>query len=189
LLRVPGIHNVENALHALSLCAVMGAQPPASVKALSMFRGIERRLQWVGNFRGMDIVDDYAHNPAKIEAAWKTVQPYYRHVIGVWRPHGFGPLAAMREALEALFPRLCRSSDHLYLLPPYYAGGTARREITSEMLAETLLRRRVPVCVVPDYATLEKELRRLAEPGTVALIMGARDPDLPLFCRKLASGK
>ncbi len=186
-LAVPGLHNVENAVHALAMCEAMGVPRLAAAKALALFKGIERRLQWVGTVRGMDIVDDYAHNPAKIAAAWRTVQPFYRRVLAVWRPHGFGPLAAMRDALLDLFPALCRPSDRLFLLPPYYAGGTARREVTSEQIAERLSARGVCVCVVPEYRMLETELRRLAEPGDVALVMGARDPDLPVFCRQLAT--
>jgi UDP-N-acetylmuramate--alanine ligase len=188
-LAVPGVHNVENAVHALSLCVAMGWPLPEAARALASFRGIERRLQWVGTFRGMAIVDDYAHNPAKIAAAWETVRPYYRRVLAVWRPHGFGPLAAMKDALSDLFPALCRPEDRLFLLPPYYAGGTVARTVTSEELAERISARGVAVFVVPDYATLERELQALAEPEAVALIMGARDPDLPLFCRRLAAAR
>ena len=65
----PGAHNARNALLAAELCAQMGYAPEKIAEALSRFGGIQRRLERVDCGGSIRVVDDYAHNPAKIEAA------------------------------------------------------------------------------------------------------------------------
>lgn len=185
---VPGRHNAENALQALTLCAALGYAPEAAVRALASFRGIVRRLQGAEiGARGVAVIDDYAHNPAKIEAAWRTVAPHYGRVLGVWRPHGFGPLAAMMDELAALFPRLCAGGSRLFLLPVYYAGGTAHARVTADELADRVRKAGAPVVCCSSYDALETALLAEARAGDAVLVMGARDPELPVFCRRLAA--
>jgi len=80
---------------------------------------------------------------------------------------------------------LLRPEDRLYLLPVFYAGGTATRSISTEDLVHDLQQRHVPVEGVSDYAALIQRLREEARPGDVILCMGARDPELPVFARRL----
>jgi UDP-N-acetylmuramate--alanine ligase len=182
---VPGRHNAENAFQALTLCVAMGYDLAKAAAALAGFKGIARRLQTAGTAGGITVVDDYAHNPAKIEAAWSTLRPHYRHILGVWRPHGFTPLAAMADALTDLFPRLCGSGDRIYLLPVYYAGGTVKAKVTSADLAARLRGQGVAAEVCQDFDALEQALVRDAGAGDAVLVMGARDPELPGFCSRL----
>ncbi len=182
---VPGRHNAENAFQALMLCEAMGFDRARAAEALLSFKGIGRRLQTMGTAGGVTVIDDYAHNPAKIEAAWATVSPHYKRVLAVWRPHGFGPLSAMMEALTELFPRLCASENRLYLLPVYYAGGTAQASVSADDLAARLRLAGVRVEVCAAFSALEQALVRDARAGDAVLVMGARDPDLPGFCRTL----
>ena len=184
---LPGRHNAENALQAVLLCEMLGYAAVDIARALAGFRGIKRRLELVGTVRDITVIDDYAHNPAKIEAAWQTVKPYARRVLGVWRPHGFAPLAHMMESLAELLPRLCTNEDELLLLPVYYAGGTAQRSVSAQDLADRLAGRGVRVSVVTSFEELDRRLTASARPGDTILCMGARDPDLPLFARRLVA--
>ncbi|MFO7536222.1 MAG: Mur ligase domain-containing protein [Kiritimatiellia bacterium] len=182
---VPGRHNAENAFQSLALAAAMGFDPGRAAAALAGFKGIGRRLQTVGTAGGITVVDDYAHNPAKIEAAWITLAPQFKRILGVWRPHGFGPLAAVASDLVELFPRLCQGGSRLYLLPVYYAGGTAKASVSSDDLAARLIRAGVPVEVCGSYEALERALIQEGREGDAVLVMGARDPELPGFCARL----
>lgn len=182
---LPGAHNVENAWLAVVLGRRLGLAPAALREALSTFRGIERRLECVGEAGGVTVVDDYAHNPAKIAAAWNTMAEKHRRVLGVWRPHGFSPLAAMLPDLEVALTGVMRPEDRLWLLPIFYAGGTARRTVSSDDLAARLKQAGRCANVVDSYEGLEKELRGTAEEGDVILVMGARDPNLPRFARTI----
>ncbi|MBM4036790.1 MAG: hypothetical protein FJ291_34075, partial [Planctomycetes bacterium] len=180
-----GRHNAENALLAVMLCERLGHPLDRIAAALGGFRGIRRRLDLAGTARAVTVIDDYAHNPAKLRAAWEAVAPYYARVLAVWRPHGFGPLAKMFDDLKALFADLGPHCERLYVLPVYYAGGTASAALTSADLVAALASAGVPAELVPDYDALIRRIAALARPGDVVLSMGARDPGLPALARRI----
>ena len=185
--RQPGAHNALNALLAAELCAQLGYAPEKVAAALARFGGIQRRLERVDAGGGVRVVDDYAHNPAKIAAAWAAVAAPGKRVLGVWRPHGYGPLRAMRAPLADAFASACRPSDRLWLLPVFDAGGTADRTVNSAELAARLQARGVAAALAGNYDELGAELVRTAHAGDTILIMGARDPHLPVFAREIAA--
>lgn len=182
-----GAHNVENALQAAVLCQRMGFDLARIRDALSRFRGVQRRLEKVGESAGVAVIDEYAHNPAKIAAAWRAVSPYYSRVAAFWRPHGFKPLDSMFDELAAMFTEVCRPQDRLYLLPVYYAGGTVSKLRNSDALVASLQARGVPAVEVPDYEALMEAMLREVRSGDVVLGMGARDPGIPEFARALVA--
>jgi len=185
-LAVPGAHNVLNATAAWAAGVDLGAPPEALAAALGRFTGTRRRFEERGVAAGVRVVDDYAHNPAKIAAAWAAVAAPGNRVLGVWRPHGFGPLRTMLEPLANAFANVCRAQDQLWLLPVFDAGGTADRSINSGTLAARLEARGVFVATAPDYEWLGATLAATARAGDTILLMGARDPYLPVFARAMA---
>ena len=182
-----GAHNAENALQAALLCRRMGFALKPIRDALSQFQGIQRRLERIGEVAGVTILDEYAHNPAKITAAWRAVAPHYRRVLSFWRPHGYKPLSLMFDDLVRTFTELCRPDDKLYLMPVYYAGGTVSKQRDSDELVEKLYACGVPAIWITDYEVLMAEMMRQAREGDVVLCMGARDPGIPQFARDLVA--
>jgi len=183
---VPGRHNAENALQTAVLCERLGYPLPEIARALAGFRGIQRRLELIG--RGaVAVYDDYAHNPAKIAAAWRTLKPHYRRMTGVWRPHGFGPLRQMMDDLVTTFGRELRGDDQLHVLPVYYAGGTADNRVNSDTLVERLRAAGVRVHLDADFPAAESRIAAEVLPGDAVIVMGARDPELPRAARRLAA--
>ena len=180
-----GRHNVENAVHAIRLCEARGHSLEEIAEALRGFRGIRRRLEVAGSAAGVTVLDDYAHNPAKIRAAWQAVAPYAERVVAVWRPHGFGPLAKMYDPMRELLAEMVAAGVVAYLLPVYYVGGTAAAATTSTMLADDLAEQGTPVHLVAGYGEVADRIIADARPGDVVLIMGARDPDLPALARRI----
>jgi UDP-N-acetylmuramate--alanine ligase len=183
---MPGRHNAENAFVAVSVCRTLGVAPARIAEALASFRGVHRRLERVGTRGGVTVIDDYAHNPAKIEASWTAVAETARQVIGFWRPHGFAPLALMKGELADAFARACRPDDRLFILPVFYAGGTATASFTAEDFVHMLAGRGVPAGHVAGFAELRRALVGAAASGDTILGMGARDPELPRFAVALA---
>ena len=183
-----GKHNLENALCATRLCNELGMDMGRVRDAIMQFKGIERRLEIAGSIEGITVIDDYAHNPAKIAAALSAVSEKFGTVHAFWRPHGFTPLAQGLEGFATTF------TDHwginggsVFILPVYYAGGTVERKISSEDLVERLNSTGVPAMLVPDYITLKNKLEQCAASGDAILGMGARDPELPLFAKRLVA--
>ncbi|HRT04862.1 MAG TPA: Mur ligase domain-containing protein [Kiritimatiellia bacterium] len=183
----PGAHNALNALAAAELCAQLGYAPERIAAALARFGGIQRRLERVDAGGGVRVVDDYGHNPAKLAAAWTAVAAPGNRVLGVWRPHGYGPLRAMLDPLADAFASVCRPQDKLWLLPVYDAGGTTDRSIQSDALAAKLRVRGVAAELAANYDDLGAALAGAARAGDVILTMGARDPRLPAFAREMAA--
>ncbi|MEI6219284.1 MAG: Mur ligase family protein, partial [bacterium] len=119
---LPGRHNVDNAVQAIALCELLGFSTALMVEPLAKFQGIERRLQFVGRLSGATVIDDFAHNPAKIRASWQTVAPHFRRILAVWRPHGFRPLEFMQDELVETIADVCRPGDEFAVLPVFFAG-------------------------------------------------------------------
>lgn len=181
-LPVPGAHNVENALAALAACEALGVPLEAMAAPLAAFQGVARRFQVLGIARGVTVVDDFGHNPAKvaasIRAAHLQVEAHGGRVLAVFQPHGFGPLKFLRADFVAAFARELAPQDRLWFLEVFYAGGTAAREICSTDVVGDLVAAGVAAELAPDRAWLAERLALEAKAGDVILVMGARDPSL-----------
>ena len=180
---LPGAHNRANAFLALAMAVALGAPLERLAAALETFPGVERRLQRVGDCAGAVVYDDYAHNPEKLAAMWRTLaEAYPKGVAVLWRPHGYGPLRKMMDALAAMFAQMKRPQDELLLLPVYDAGGTADRSVNTDVLAARIAGARM----VSDLNEAETVLRKLAPAVGAIVTAGARDPGLPVLARRLA---
>lgn len=184
-LPVPGAHNVANALAALGACRALGVPLAELAAPLAAFQGVARRFQVLGSPRGVTVVDDFAHNPAKVQAALRTAKLRSGRVLAVFQPHGFGPLKFMREELVAVLAEESRPQDRFWMLPVFYAGGTARRDISSEEVVADLAARGVVAEAAPDRDTLGGRLAAEAREGDLILLMGARDPSLGPWAREV----
>ncbi|MDZ8117850.1 Mur ligase domain-containing protein [Pontiella agarivorans] len=181
-----GKHDEENAATALELCVKLGLNETDVRKALSAFKGIERRLEIAGKTNEITVIDDYAHNPAKMASALSSIADRFGTVHAFWRPHGFGPLAqSLADFTEVFSNHWKKSGGSIFILPVYYAGGTVTRSVESADLVDRLNSAGVPAVAVADYPALKSELETAARPGDAILGMGARDPQLPLFARHL----
>lgn len=180
-----GQHNAENARLAVVVARKLGVPSDKIIRALAGFRGIHRRLEVVARRGGITVFDDYAHNPAKIAASWRAVAERSERVVGIWRPHGFGPLSLLFDELADAFASACRPQDHIFILPVFYAGGTAKKTDDAMRLVEVLKARGVQADHAENYFDLRMKIAPSLNPGTSVLGMGARDPDLPIFLHEL----
>ncbi len=178
----PGAHNLENACAALAAALAMDCDAGEVIEALRSFPGVSRRFEVVARTdEGLRVVDDYAHNGAKIAAAVAAAQAGAERVLCVFQPHGFGPARQLRPELRELLPSLLRRQDRWLYLPIYYAGGSVTQDISSVDLA-----RDAGVDAVEQRTDALAWLAERAAPGDTVLIMGARDPGLGSFARALA---
>jgi UDP-N-acetylmuramate--alanine ligase len=184
-LPVPGLHNVENALAAVAACRRAGVTLPACAKALTAYQGVSRRFERVGSSRGVDVIDDFAHNPAKVAAALAAGHLRAPRVLAVFQLHGFAPARFMKtEFLDAFAAGLAKD-DVLWLPEIFYAGGTAAKDVSAADYARELKARGKDVRFFADRAAIPADAAREARSGDLVLLMGARDPSLPRFARDL----
>ncbi len=184
-LPLPGSHNLENLRGALCVCEHFGCAGPVLADAVKAFEGVARRFALTGTAQNVHVIDDYAHNPAKIAAAVSAARGISERIIAVYQPHGFGPTRFLRDEYIAIFRSVLRRHDSLYLLPIYYAGGTAKKDISSVDIIAGLGPVPFSAQAVGDRGELLTGLQTDVRSGDCILVMGARDPSLPALVRKI----
>ena len=184
-LPVTGRHNVENALAAIAACRKAGVSLSDCAKALAGFQGVSRRFERVGLSRGVEVVDDFAHNPAKVAAALAAAHLRAARVLAVFQLHGFAPARFMKAEFLDAFAASLAPDDVLWLPEIFYAGGTAAKDVSSADYARELKARGKDVRFFKDRAAISPDVAREARSGDLVLLMGARDPSLPRLARDL----
>ena len=167
-LRVPGVHNVKNALAAAAASIALGVPARAVEEGLNAFRGAGRRLEHKGSFHGAEVFDDYAHHPGELKALLDTARTLgYERVICAFQPHTYTRTAALFDD----FAEVLKKPDVTLLAEIFAARETNDIGISSRDLAE-----QIPGAEY--YATLPEvtaRLRELARPGDLILTVGAGD--------------
>jgi len=184
-LPLPGSHNLENLRAALCVCEHFGCEPKALADAVKNYEGVARRFSVIRTKQNVHVVDDFAHNPAKIAAVVSAARGLSGRILAVYQPHGFGPTRFLKDEYIATFRTAFRQHDSLYLLPIYYAGGTAQKNISSKDIIHGLDPVSFNAQAVHDRDELLTKLKADAKPEDCVLIMGARDPSLPALVKKV----
>src|SRR5215472_13566894 len=184
-LEVPGLHNVANALAALSAAKVCGVPLAVAAAYLGEFSGIRRRLEVVGAANGITVLDDFAHNPDKISATLETLHAFSGRLLLMFQPHGYGPIRLMRNALVSCFANGLRDEDVLVMPQPVYFGGTVDRSVGSDEIVGEIQRSGRKAFAFPDRGGCGDMLVELARRGDRIVVMGARDDSLSQFAHDL----
>ncbi|MEQ1497990.1 MAG: Mur ligase family protein [Novosphingobium sp.] len=185
-LKLPGRHNLANALAAIAACNAAGVPVAEAVHALSSFAGLARRFDIVGtSAAGVTVIDDFGHNPEKCAATLKTLKAHPGRVIAFFQPHGYGPLRQMGHELAETFARELGPDDLTILCDPVYFGGTVDRSEGSERIVRLIGEHGGKAEYVPSREDCGARIAAVAQPGDRIVIMGARDDTLSLFAKDL----
>jgi UDP-N-acetylmuramate--alanine ligase len=138
-LRVPGAHNVSNALAAVAVGLDLGLSFESIRNGLEAFAGVDRRFQMRGEVDGVTVIDDYGHHPTEIRVTLETLRRYSgtRRTLVLFQPHRF----TRTQALWDDFSRAFHLADVLLLTDIYAASERPIPGITSERLAEAIAER------------------------------------------------
>ncbi|MDH7485467.1 MAG: UDP-N-acetylmuramate--L-alanine ligase [Anaerolineae bacterium] len=170
-LRIPGRHNVANALAALAVADHLGIPFDVAAEALAVFAGAERRFEHKGESHGIIVIDDYAHHPTEIRATLAAARQRYpgREIWAVFQPHTYSRTGALLEEFAASFA----DADHVIVTDIYAARERDTLGISAVQVVERM--------VHPDARhigglreTADFLLRRL-QPGDVLITLGAGD--------------
>jgi UDP-N-acetylmuramate--alanine ligase len=174
-LQVPGTHNVENALAAIAIARSLGVQPAVIRDAVEEFRGCGRRFELLGNWRGVTLIDDYAHHPSEIRATLRAAREMFapRRIWAVFQPHQLARTRALFEQFAASFG----DADRVVI-----AGIYAARERAGELACATGQELAAAVAghsrdsrYFPQLGTIIAHLEATLEPADVLVTMGAGD--------------
>ncbi len=186
-LPIAGRHQVENALAAIGAATLAGVPLAECAASLRHYRGVARRFERVGARGGVEVLDDYAHNPMKIEVTIRAAQLRSPRVHVLFQPHGFGPTRFMRTELIARLAACLRPADTMTFAPIFFAGGTVVKDISSADLAADLERAGHAALAPAGRQDFRGFLAENAQSGDVVLVLGGRDPTLSSFAREVVS--
>ncbi|MEQ1930656.1 MAG: Mur ligase family protein [Parvularculaceae bacterium] len=184
-LKMPGRHNVSNALAALAASVAAGVSFADAAAALSDFAGVKRRLEFVGERNGVTVIDDFAHNPDKIAASLRTLHEFPGRLLILFQPHGFGPLKKMRAEFVQCFAENVGADDILVMPDPVYFGGSTDRSVSSRDIAADVVGAGRRAQRFETRAECGEALLAEGRAGDRIVVMGARDDTLSQFAAEL----
>jgi len=172
-LRVPGVHNVYNALAATAVGLDLDLEFAAIAAALGEFTGVARRFQVLGEAGGITVVDDYAHHPAEIQATLNAAKTGFgQNLIAVFQPHRY----TRTQALLPEFFTAFYQADQLFVTEIYPAGERPIPGVRGEQIAQGAREHsHKNVHFVPAKEELPERVLAVARPGDMVLVMGAGD--------------
>lgn len=177
-----GLHNVENALAAIAVAKKIGLNLHICAEALKEFTGIERRMEIVGKIENTVVIDDFAHNPAKIKSAINTLKEISNKITILFQPHGFKPLDFMKNEFIDVLNETLNNNIEFYITEPYYSGGTITTQISSKYIVDKINKPNV------HYLAKREEFFdkvKLTKEPNIIMIAGARDNSLKDFAKEV----
>ncbi len=173
-LRVPGRHNVLNALAAVGVGLDLDVSFATIQQALAGFAGVQRRFQVRGRAGDVTVVDDYGHHPAEIRATLAAAKAGFEaRVVCVFQPHRYTRTFHLyREFLTAF-----NEADVLLVMEVYAAGEPPMPGVSAEALARDIRAHghRDVTYVGADKAAVVEHLVQVTRPGDLVLTLGAGD--------------
>jgi len=172
-MHIPGAHNVANALAAVAVGLELDVPYATIHQALKTFRGVIRRFQILGQYRGATVVDDYAHHPTEVRATLRTARERFpgRRIIVVFQPHTY---TRTRDFADAFADELAQAD--LAIVTDVYAAREAPLDgISGETILVRLQHRHSRAFFAPTRADVCRLLDQVLRPGDVLITMGAGD--------------
>ena len=174
-LQTPGRHNMLNALAAAALAWAGGATTEQIASGFESFAGLHRRMERRGTWRGVTLIDDYAHHPTEVAAALETVRAMFPHrrVWCVFQPHQASRTARLLDALAASL----QNADRVLVAEIFRAreGDPQPGEVAAADLARRAAEFGVEVLPVHTAEKIVGALESGLAPGDVLVTLGAGD--------------
>ena len=172
-LKMPGRHNISNALAAIAVGLELEVPFDQLRDALESFQGVHRRFEVIGQANGIIVVDDYAHNPAKLKATFRAArESYNRRIVAVFQPHRYQRVKHLAEEFSKSF----YETDVLIVTSIYGAEEAPVEGVTAENLTQAIQahgHRRASY--IPDKAEVARALMKIVRPNDIVITVGAGD--------------
>ena len=167
-MHVPGKHNILNGLAGFAVAYEEGIDPQGIAKALESFTGAGRRFEFLGQYNGFTLADDYAHHPTEIMATLKAAKELdYKKVIAVFQPFTFSRTALLKDD----FINALSVADKVILTSIMGSREKNTYDISSHDLASKL-----PDAVVVDgFENIAQKIIETAKEGDIVITMGGGD--------------
>jgi UDP-N-acetylmuramate--alanine ligase len=173
-LRLPGDHNVRNALAAIAVALDLGLDFDTVRQTLADFGGLKRRFQVTGEVGGVTIIDDYAHHPTEIRVTLAAARQRYpgRRLWAVWQPHTFSRTKLLLNEFATCFDQ----ADRVVALDIYRSRETDTLGMNTAVVLETM--NHAHAVHTPSHQEAADYILDRVRPGDVVLTLGAGDGNL-----------
>lgn len=173
-LRIPGIHNIYNALATIALGSSIGIEFGRIASVLKEFKGVQRRFELIGFVSDVAVIDDYAHHPTEIKVTLQaTRNGKWKRVICVFQPHRFSRTKFLEKEFGGAF-----EDAHLVVMTDVYpAGEEPVPGVSGKLLVDAILQSNPgkQVVYLPKKSDITSFLSYIVEPGDLILTVGAGD--------------
>ncbi len=172
---LPGRHNIRNALAVVAMAVSIGIEPERILEVLDGFTGVDRRLMLKGRFRGITILDDYAHHPTEIRASLEAIRQRYKphRLWCVYQAHQYSRTRFFLDEFAASFAQADKA-----IIPEIYFvrdSEASRRQVSGEILAARIRERGTDTEYIGCFKAICDYLEQHARAGDVVVTMGAGD--------------
>ncbi len=174
-LKIPGKHNISDALAAFAACHLCGLEPAVIAEGLGAYEGICRRMDQIGETaEGAAVYTDYAHHPTEIEATLSGAAAMgYDRLTVVFQPHTYSRTAELFDNFVTAFAD--SAADEIILCDIYAARENNTYGVTSEKLMNAIISRGKRCRYATDFADAAGMSRAVTPGGGMVLVMGAGD--------------
>jgi UDP-N-acetylmuramate--alanine ligase len=172
-LRVPGIHNLRNAVAALGAVEALGGEIEPAAAALAAFSGVGRRFERLGEHGGVAVVDDYAHHPSELVATLAAARQAYpgRRLVAVFQPHLYSRTLAHGEAMG----KALAAADLVFVTEIYAAREQPVAGVSGRQVADAATEAGADARFEAVRADVGRRVLDALRPGDVVLTLGAGD--------------
>jgi len=166
-----GDHSISNILAAISIADHVKIEPDIIAKALTTFKGVKRRLESIGNYNDILVIDDFAHHPTAVRETTKAVKSHYRNrrLVAVFEPRSN---SSRRNIFQDVYASSFSSADVVMLPePPLMEKIPLDERFSSVKLTADLRGRGIEAHYFPNSDDLLDGVLSLVKPGDVVLFM------------------
>ena len=178
VIKIPGKHNLSNALAAYYVGLSLGVPAPKILSSISRYRGAWRRMEYRGTFNGARVYDDYAHHPTEIKATLQAFREKYpsKKILCVFQPHQARRLQALFKEFQSAFAL----ADETIILPIYAVAGRDEKLKYDSLALVRAIQKKWPqklLFYLSKPENLKKAVLSLHSPlaSKVIIMMGAGD--------------
>ncbi len=172
---LPGRHNVLNGLAVVAVAIGMGLDPEAVLGVLPHFTGMDRRLTLKGRFKGITVLDDYAHHPTEVRASLEAIRQHYKpkRLWCVYQAHQYSRTCFFLDDFAASFALADKT-----IVPEIYFvrdSEVSRHEVNAQILADRIRAEGADAEYAGGFADVCDRLEKEVLPGDLVVTMGAGD--------------
>jgi UDP-N-acetylmuramate--alanine ligase len=171
-IRQLGNHNVLNSLSVIAVAQELGLSFGLIGEGLASFKGVGRRLEFIGEAAGVRVYDDYGHHPTEIRATLAALKNLGRRIVVIFQPHRFSRTQLLWDEFGQSFGQ----ADEVFLTEIYPAGEQPIEGVTSQLIKESIARHRGSATdIVSRIEDLPGRVARSVRENDIVLTLGAGD--------------